>query len=170
MASNITLIGMPGAGKSTIGPLLANALGLAFLDSDVLIEHQQQRTLQHILDQGGPALLQALEEQAILALAGQDLVIATGGSVVYSQLAMHHLQDMSTIVFLDLPLSGIRQRLGNFSQRGLIRPHNQDIDQLFAERLPLYRRYANITVACAGLVPEEITRQIVSLLGSSTAS
>lgn len=170
MANNISLIGMPGAGKSTIGPLLANALGLAFLDSDVLMEQQQQKKLQQILDQGGPALLQSLEEQTILALAGQGRVIATGGSVIYSQLAMRHLQNISTVVFLDLPLSVIRQRLGNFSNRGLVRPHNQDIEQLFAERLPLYRRYANITVACDRLAPEEITRQIVSLLGANATS
>lgn len=159
--ANLILIGMPGAGKSTIGALLAQALHADFLDTDLLLEAREGRSLQQIVDQDGGLGLQAAEARLILSLAGARQVIATGGSVVYSPPAMEHLQSLGSIIFLHLPLAELRTRLHNLDTRGLVRRPGQSLAALYAERLPLYRRYAHLTINCQGLAPEQVVGLIL---------
>jgi shikimate kinase len=144
--SNITLIGMPGAGKSTIGIILAKNLGLGFIDTDVLIQINQQKTLQEIIDETDHLQLRAIEEQEVLKLNMSRHVIATGGSVIYSEKAMAHLGEISHIVFLDVAFEELKRRIHNFESRGIAKRDDQTFQELFDERRILYLRYAEITI------------------------
>ncbi len=146
MKSNITLIGMPGAGKSTIGIILAKNLGLGFIDTDVLIQINQQKTLQAIIDEFDHLTLRAIEEREILKLNVANHIIATGGSVVYSDQAMAHLRRISHIVFLDVSFEELKRRIHNFESRGIAKRKDQTFQELFDERRALYRKYAEITI------------------------
>jgi shikimate kinase len=116
--------------------------------------------LQQIVDEKGYLALRAIEEEILLGLACHDQVIATGGSAVYSDAAMAHLKAGGWVVFLDLPLVALEARVGNFFSRGLARRLDQSFAELFAERSPLYRRYADLTIDCFGLRPEQICARI----------
>jgi shikimate kinase len=142
----VVLIGMPGAGKSTVGVLLAKALGLGFDDTDLLIQTACDRTLQQILDADGYLRLRELEQQVILQVAARGRVVATGGSAVYSEPGMHHLGAAADIVYLDVPLTVLLGRLDNLDSRGVARPPGQTLEDLFAERTALYRHYADVTI------------------------
>lgn len=146
VAGNITLIGMPGAGKSTVGVVLAKKLSLAFVDTDILIQSSHGRPLQQILDADGYQELRRIEEEEILRLTTRNSVIATGGSAVYSPQAMAHLKSISVLVFLDLPYAEICRRINDFSTRGIACVPQQSFAQLYEERLQLYRRYADVTI------------------------
>ncbi len=161
-ASNIVLIGMPGSGKSTVGVILAKKTSRAFLDTDVLIQTTAQKTLQEIVDRQGTSALRAIEEKLILSLSVENHVIATGGSAVYSERAMARLRSGGIIVFLDADLATIRERIGDFSTRGLARRPEQGLAELFEERLALYKRHADITVNCAGVTQEEVCDKILA--------
>lgn len=146
--TNIVLVGMPGSGKSTVGVILAKLMAKGFVDTDVLIQTAQGRPLQQIVDTDGYLALRAIEEQIILGLHCRDHVIATGGSAVYSEPAMQHLRTGGSIVFLDVSIATLHSRVPDFSTRGLARRPDQTLTDLFHERLALYRRYADITIAC----------------------
>ncbi|WP_461535526.1 shikimate kinase [Spongorhabdus nitratireducens] len=160
MKSNITLIGMPGAGKSTIGIILAKNMARGFLDTDILIQINQQHSLQEILDSQGYLALRDIEEKEILKVNMHHHIIATGGSAVYSDAAMTHLAQDSVIVFLDVDFEQIRQRIHNFDTRGIARAEHQTLDDLFEERGRLYRKYADITIDCRTLHQEELALEI----------
>ncbi len=162
--ANIVLIGMPGAGKSTVGVLLAKALSRDFLDTDVYIQAKQGRTLQEIIDQDGMPAFCRIEERRVLSLKCRTSVIATGGSVVYSPAAMARLQASGIIIHLDLDLAALEKRLTDLSSRGVVMGPGQTLPQLFAEREPLYRKYADLTIDCAGFTHEEIVGMIVRRL------
>jgi shikimate kinase len=132
--SNIVLIGMPGSGKSTVGVLLAKQTGKAFVDTDLLIQSRTGGTLQDIVNRDGYLELRRIEEQVLLGLDLSDHVIATGGSAVYSEAAMGHLQAGGTVVFLRVSLATLRQRVGDYETRGLAKRPDQTIEDLFAER------------------------------------
>ncbi len=156
MKSNITLIGMPGAGKSTIGIILAKNLGLGFIDTDVLIQINQQKTLQEIIDENDHLHLRAIEEQEVLKLNVIHHVIATGGSVVYSEKAMAHLHQISHIVFLDVAFDELERRIHNFESRGIAKRDDQTFRELFDERRALYLRYAEIIIKADEKDQEEL--------------
>jgi len=160
MKTNLTLIGMPGAGKSTIGIILAKNLSLGFIDTDILIQINQQKSLQQILDETDHLNLRAIEENEILKLNISRQVIATGGSAAYSDKAMLHLQKRSTIVFLEVSFGEIERRIRDFATRGIAKAAHQTFRQLFDERQALYRKYAELTICCDGFDQEEIARQI----------
>lgn len=164
MLSNLTLIGMPGAGKSTIGIILAKNLSLGFLDTDVLIQINRGKSLQQILDESGHLALRAIEEEEICKLNISRHVIATGGSAAYSERAMTHLGSMSTIVFLEVSFDEITRRIRNFETRGIAKGPHQTFQDLFVERQILYRRYAQLTIPCDGIDQEEVALRIASLL------
>ena len=145
-ANSIVLIGMPGAGKSTVGILLAKELGLGFVDTDVAIQVREGKTLQEILDSSDYLNLRAIEEQVLLSEPIDGKVVATGGSAVYSQAGMARLKDSATVVFLDVPLRELEKRISNFDSRGIARKPDQSLESLFEERCKLYRQYADICV------------------------
>ena len=160
MKTNLTLIGMPGAGKSTIGIILAKNLSLGFIDTDILIQINQQKSLQQIIDESDHLNLRAIEEQEILKLNIRRHIIATGGSAAYSEKAMIHLQGISTIVFLEVSFAEIERRIHNFASRGIAKATHQTFRELFDERQVLYKKYAQTTIRCDGCDQDEIARQI----------
>jgi len=161
---NLTLIGMPGAGKSTLGIILAKNLGLGFIDTDVLIQINHQQTLQKILDEQGYLALREVEEKEILKLNVDRHVISTGGSAVYSAKAMAHLKQISTVIFLEADIDVIKTRIHNFDSRGIAKAENQTFEELFEERRLLYLRYADITIDCNRLDQELLAVRIISIL------
>ena len=162
----ITLIGMPGAGKSTIGVLLSKALALDFLDSDVAIQVREKRILQDILDSEGYLALRQIEEDVLLAIDPSNLVLATGGSAVYSALALEHLSRHSSVVYLQASAETLRKRIHNYDTRGIARRPDQSFEDLFAERTALYRRYAQLTVAVDNASPDDVVNAIIEGLAS----
>jgi shikimate kinase len=145
-SNSVVLIGMPGAGKSTVGILLAKELGLGFIDTDVAIQVREGKSLQEILDGSDYLQLREIEEQVLLSEEISGKVVATGGSAVYSAAGMARLKSAATIVFLDVPLSALRQRISNFDSRGIARKPNQSLESLFEERRALYKKYADLRI------------------------
>jgi len=160
--SNIVLIGMPGAGKSTVGVILAKLASLHFVDTDVLIQSGQKRTLQDIVDTAGYEVLRQIEEDVILGLRGHNCVIATGGSAVYSDSAMAHLKSGGLAVFLDVTGPMLESRIHDYSTRGLAKRPDQGFADLFQERFTLYTKYADITINNNNLTHEEVCAQIMA--------
>lgn len=160
MKSNLTLIGMPGAGKSTIGIILAKNLAMGFIDTDVLIQINHQKTLQQILDESGHLALRDIEEKEILKLNIENHVIATGGSAVYSPKAMAHLKSISKVVFLEANSGILEKRIHNFRTRGIAKAADQTFEALFHERGRLYRQYADLTIDCNVLDQEMLAAGI----------
>jgi shikimate kinase len=161
---NVILIGMPGAGKSTVGVLLAKRLGVAFLDTDILMQTGQGCFLQEIIAKRGLDGFRRLEERYLLTVPPDCGVVATGGSAVYSGKAMAHLRSLGPVVYLKIGLALLRNRLGNLDERGVLRMPGQTIDMLFNERTPLYRKFADVTVSTAGVTPDQVVTAILKHL------
>ncbi len=155
LPTNLALIGMPGAGKSTLGVLLAKRTACSFLDTDLLIQQVEDAPLQEIIEAHGVEFFRRAEERIVLGLDCSSSVIATGGSTVYSEAAMEHLGRLGRRIYLDVPLAELDRRLGNLDTRGVIRGPGQDLESLLAERRPLYERWADICVDCSGLVEHD---------------
>lgn len=160
-SNSLILIGMPGAGKSTIGILLAKALAKNFVDTDILIQLQEDRTLQDIVDTQGHLALRAIEEHVLLNTHYPNHVIATGGSAVYSDAAMRHLHHFGQVIFLDVPLSELTERITDFETRGLARQPHQSLAELYNERRALYEKYATTRIDCSGKTQEQIVTEII---------
>lgn len=160
---NITLIGMPGAGKSTTGKLVAKSMGLQFVDTDSLICQRHQRTLQNIVNDDGYMKLRQYEEQVLLDLDVEQTLISTGGSAVYSTAAMEHLSEISKIIYLFAPYDVIAERIKDLDTRGLVKQTQQSLYDLYLERTVLYEKYAEITVD-ATLAAEEVAENIKALV------
>jgi shikimate kinase len=158
--SNIVLIGMPGSGKSTVGVLLAKLLAMRFIDTDILIQNHCGRTLQDIVDNEGHMYLREVEEQVILDVKLNHHVIATGGSVPYSEEGMGHLRENGIVVFLETDMPTLRARVHNYDSRGIARRPDQSIEDLFVERAALYKKYAEITVDCRHCNQDEAAEEI----------
>lgn len=144
--NNITLIGMPGVGKSTLGVVLAKVLGYQFLDADLLIQKQEKKRLFEIIDEYGPEEFMQIENRVNSSIETENTVIATGGSVVYCQEAMEHLKSIGTVVYLKVSLKALSKRLGNLKGRGVLLKEGQTLEDLYKERIPLYEKYADIVV------------------------
>ena len=159
---NRILIGMPGAGKSTVGVLLAKRMGVSFADTDILIQTGEGCYLQEIIGRHGIDGFRAIEERYLLAVPKDCGVVATGGSVVYSERAMVHLKTLGVVVYLEINLPALAARLGNLDERGVLRMPGQTIDMLYHERTPLYEKYADITVCTADATPDQVVASILS--------
>ena len=154
---------MPGAGKSTVGVILAKQTSRDFVDTDVLIQTSQDRTLQDIVDADGYAVLRKIEEDILLGLAVKNCVIATGGSAVYSDSAMAHLRSDGLVIFIDVDISTLESRIHDFSMRGLAKRPDQSFVDLFHERFTLYSHYADISIKCVGMTHEEVCSRIMDI-------
>ena len=161
---NIVLIGMPGAGKSTVGVVLAKKLGYAFVDSDLVIQSREGKLLHEIIAERGNEGFWSVEETANLSLDSVRTVIATGGSAVYGSRAMEQFKQNDTVVYLKLSCDGIADRLVNLDERGVTLRDGQGLAELYAERTPLYEKYADISIDCENLSIREIVEQIVKMI------
>ncbi|MDE6031711.1 MAG: shikimate kinase [Oscillospiraceae bacterium] len=158
---NIVLIGMPACGKSTIGVLLAKSLGFEFIDTDLIIQKQEGRLLQEIIDTDGLDAFCIAEERAIISVTEEsNAIIATGGSAVYSRTAMLHLKRHGLVYYLALPEKEIEKRLYNITSRGIAMRRGETIEEVFARRRALYEEYGDIAVDCGGKSMEEIVAEI----------
>jgi len=165
--SNLVLIGMPGSGKSTVGVILAKKTSRDFVDTDLLIQTSQKRSLQNIVDHDGYTALRDIEERVLLDLRVHKHVIATGGSAVYSDEAMAHLKSEGLVIFLDVDLATLESRIPDFSTRGLAKRPEQTITELFDERFGLYIKHADITIKCGRLNQEDVCAKIIAATESS---
>ncbi len=157
--NSIELIGKPGAGKSTIGVILAKLTGLRFIDTDLDIQCREQATLQEILESRGHLALRAIEEQVLLEVPLERAIVSTGGSAVYSEVAMQRLQRAGPTVYLRVGLPVLEQRVAAAPDRGIASDGSHSFADIFAERTPLYLRYADHTVdASAGSADEVAAR------------
>lgn len=162
--STVTLIGMPGAGKSTVGVLLAKRLGLNFTDGDLLIQVRQGEHLQATVDRLGYLAVRQIEEEVLLEAPLEQTLVATGGSAVYSDKAMARLKAAGPVVYLRAPLGLLEKRVSAHPDRGIACPPGHGLAEVYAERTPLYERFADLVVDCESLAAEDIAALIVDRL------
>ncbi len=161
---NIILIGMPGAGKSTMGVILAKTLGMKFIDTDIAIQEMTGRLLQEIIDTGGPEAFKKIEEETILSLHCHNTVIATGGSAVFSRRAMEHLKSKGIVVYLEISFEEMERRLRNITTRGLVLSRGETLHEMYDERIPLYEKYADVTIDCSKDPFETSVEKVIDVL------
>ena len=161
---NIILIGMPSAGKSTVGVILAKTLGMNFIDTDITIQERTGRLLQEIIDTDGPDVFKTIEEETILSLHSHHTVIATGGSAVFSKRAMEHLTRDGVVVYLKISFDEMEKRLRNITTRGIVLSRGETLYEMYNERVPLYEKYAGITIDCEREDFEMIVKKIIAVL------
>jgi len=167
--SNIILIGMAGAGKSTVGRSLARQCARTFIDTDTLIEQRCGCSLQEHLEAVGIDAFRQLEEDVLLGLEPAALVIATGGSAIYSESGMAHLKGTGPLVLLDATLETIIRRVDNQNSRGLVNPDGTGLVELYHARKPLYDRWADIRISVDHAPPDRIAAGIIARLPRVTA-
>ena len=159
--SNVVLIGMPGSGKSTCGVIAAKVMLKNFFDTDLLLQGLEQSRLQDLIDSKGTSYFYKAEEKAILSLGIEATVIATGGSVIYSEKAMQHLKSLGKIIYLHLDYETMLKRINNFTTRGIVVKSGSTLLDMYNERLPLYKKYADEIIYCDGNTVEETVAKIV---------
>lgn len=157
---NIILIGMPGAGKSTVGVVLAKRLGYTFVDSDLVIQERHGKLLHELISAHGIEGFWKIENDVNASLQCEKAVIATGGSAIYGTEAMEHLRSIGTVFYLQLPFEEIEERLGDLNARGVTLQPGQTLRDLYAERVPLYEKYAHRTIDCSGKTLRDIVQEI----------
>ncbi len=163
MNKNIILIGMAGCGKSTVGVLLAKTVGYEFIDTDLILQKQESKLLQDIISTNGLDYFKNAEDTALLSVDTTRSVIATGGSAVYCESGMDHLKRNGVCVWLKLPYEEIFRRISNIATRGIAIAPGKTLEDVFYEREPLYKKYADIVVNCPG-DPEATVAHIVDKL------
>lgn len=164
---NVILIGMPGAGKSTVGVVLAKRLGYTFLDSDLVIQQKYGKLLHELIREHGVEGFWKIENDVNAGLTCDKTVIATGGSAIYGAEAMEHLRSIGTVVYLRLTLSQIEERLGDLTERGVTLREGQDLKALYEERTPLYEKYAHVIIDCDGQKVRELVPRIEREIGGA---
>ena len=163
MKDNIVLIGMPGAGKSTAGVILAKVIGYQFVDADLVIQEEEGKRLHEIIEEVGTDGFIEVENRVNASLTAEHSVIATGGSVVYGAEAMEHLKAIGTVIYLKLPYEVVRKRLSDIKGRGVVLKDGQTLKDLYEERVLLYEKYADIIVDEFGRNVEQTVEEIVRL-------
>lgn len=166
---NIVLIGMPGVGKSTAGVVLAKVLGYEFIDADLIIQQQEGKLLREIIAEVGTDGFIEVENRANSQIEVEKSVIATGGSVVYGKEAMQHLREIGTVVYLKVSYDILEKRLHDIKGRGVVLKDGQDLRGLYEERVPLYEKYADITVCEDNLNVEQTIEKITEQLNKLEA-
>lgn len=161
---NVSLIGMPGSGKSTVGVLLAKALGFDFIDTDLIIQRQEQELLQSTLDRLGIERFLDLEADTVASLQCEHAVIAPGGSAVLRERGAEHLKRLGPVVYLHISCETLEKRLSNLANRGVTLAPGQTLRDLYVYRMPFYEKYADVTVNADRPRPEDTVEDIVSLL------
>lgn len=163
---NIVLIGMPGVGKSTVGVILAKVLGYQFIDADLVIQKRENRLLHEIISEEGLDGFLKAEESANVYIAQNEekSIVATGGSVVYCEKAMQELKKTGQVIYLELEYDQLKKRLGNLKGRGVVLKDGQNLRGLYEERIPLYEKYADLTVNEKNLDVEQTLQKIVDRL------
>lgn len=164
---NVILIGMPGAGKSTVGVVLAKRLGYTFLDSDLVIQQKYGKLLHELISEHGVEGFWKIENDVNAGLTCDRTVIATGGSAIYGTEAMEHLRSIGTVVYLRLTLPQIEERLGDLTERGVTLREGQDLKALYEERTPLYEKYAHVIIDCDGQRVRELVTRIEREIGGA---
>jgi shikimate kinase len=164
-ANSIILIGMPGAGKSTLGVQLAKETARDFVDTDVLIQVREGKTLQQIIDQADYLALRAIEQEILLSLQPGSSVIGTGGSAVYSEQGMQALRALGKVIFLSASLGELQGRIHNYAQRGIARRPEQSFEALYTERNALYRHYADTIIDCDGKTQQQVLDELLQVAG-----
>ena len=162
--NNVILIGMPGAGKSTVGVVLAKRLGWRFLDSDLVIQEKCGKLLYQLIEERGEAGFLMLENEVNRNIQGRRMVVATGGSAVYGKEAMAHFREIGRVVYLWLPYEELKERLGDLHERGVVIRQGSTLRDLYEERILLYEKYAEITVDCGGRNIRSIVEEIAGYL------
>jgi len=162
--SNIALIGMPGAGKSTLGVQLAKRTGRTLIDVDLLIEDSEDCSLSEIIEQRGAEAFRSIEERCVIGLDCSNSVIDTGGSVIYSEPSMEHLGKIAVRVYMDAPVAVLAERLGDLDARGVIRAPQQTLQSLCEERRPLYERWTDLRVDCGDLGHQQVVERLLTAL------
>ncbi len=166
MKNNIILIGMPGSGKSTVGVVLAKCLGYKFVDSDLVIQEKYGKRLHQLIEENGVEGFWKIENDVNVTLNVTDSVVATGGSAIYGKLAMEHLSEIGTVVYLQLTLDEVADRLGDLNARGVTLQPGQDLKDLYEERTPLYEKYAHIIIDCNGKQLRDIVAEIAKCVSA----
>lgn len=164
MKNNITLIGMPASGKSTVGVLLAKRLGYSFVDTDIVIQEKEGRLLKEIIEQDGLDGFLEVEDRINRELDVKRSVIAPGGSVIYGKAAMEHLKEISTVVYLKLSYEEVEARLGDLKDRGVALKDGMTLSDLYQERIPYYEKYADITVDETGRTPGQTVDELRAMM------
>lgn len=162
--NNVILIGMPGAGKSTVGVVLAKKLGYRFLDSDLVIQEKCGKLLHQLIEERGEAGFLMLENEINGEIRGDKMVVATGGSAVYGKEAMAHFKEIGRIVYLRLPYEELKERLGDLHERGVVIREGSTLKDLYEERILLYEKYADLTIDCGGRDIRSIVEEIAGHL------
>ena len=157
-----TLIGMPGCGKSCMGKAICGKLKLKNIDSDVLIEKKEGKKLCQLLEELGLEGFKNLEEEVLLSFNEENCILSTGGSAVYSDKAMRYLKSLGKVIYLKVSLDVLKQRLGDYSRRGIAFRPGQTLEDLYEERTRLYEKYADITVNCSGNAFPRYHAEIIS--------
>jgi shikimate kinase len=163
---NIVLIGMSGAGKSTLGVLLAKALGMDFVDTDIVIQQQEGRLLQEIMDSDGIDAFMEVEERIVSGIQLANCLISTGGSVVYSDKAMNVLRQSGRVIYLHVPFDEIERRLTNITTRGIVMRTGNSLKDVYDERIPLYMKYSDSMVNCMNKEAEQCVSEIIASLST----
>lgn len=158
------MVGMPSCGKSTVGVILAKVLNKGFVDTDLLIQKQEGKTLQNIINEKGNDYFHQVEEQVLLDFDGENFVVATGGSAIYFDSAMNRFKEQGTVVYLQVTLETVLERLHNITTRGVTLAKGQTLEDLYRQRIPLYEKHADHVVTCDGLTVEQVVERIVQVV------
>ena len=164
MKDNIVLIGMPGCGKSTLGVVLAKSTNRNFVDVDLLIQQKAGKKLHKIIEDQGLEFFSELENSVGASVEAENSVIATGGSIIFGEDAMAHLKEIGTVVYLRLPIEVIKKRIRNFATRGIAMKPGETLDDVFAQRSPLYEKYADMVIDCENVTFEENLEKLINAL------